>query len=143
MEQSLRPVLISQKAMATFLVESSSSIFEKDSIQSGQPILINSLKASFLTLSDTFNLHIDSITATLNKGDSITFNKLIVDGDKILYKKVNIPYLESVFMPDTLRVKVICEYVPYVDFSTFNWRGLQRNYIIEKNTIKLQNKWFN
>jgi hypothetical protein len=141
---SLRPVLISQVAMATLLVESSKVIFDQDSIKPIDPILINTLEASFLTLYDTFSLHIDSVIVTRIETDSISYNlrKITIHNTVATYDKVVFPYLKNTYLPDTLAVKVQCEYSTDTNFCTATWRCLQSDYSIEGYSIKLQNKQF-
>jgi hypothetical protein len=132
-----------QKAMTKFLVESTTSIYQNDSIETGMPIYIHLLKASFVSKLDSFELEIDSIKATWNNDTEMTFNKVAIVGDSVIYDEVVIPYYNSYLGKDTLKVRIICEYLPNMNIETeiVNFKCLTANYIIKEQIIGIKDEF--
>jgi len=140
---SFSSTVMTQKAMAKFLVESTASIYQNDSLETDIPIYIHLLKASFKSKLDSFELEIDSIKATWNNDTEITFNKVAIVGDSVIYDEVVIPYYNSYLGKDTLKVNVICEYLPNMNLETeiVYFKCLTANYFIKEQIIGIKDEF--
>ena len=92
------PIMVTQAAMTKFMVESTSSIYTKYSLNDRTPVYIYSLNASFTGKNKSFNLVLDSIEA-IKIQDSIIFNNKTVP-----------TYKSFILKQDTMKVKVTCRY---------------------------------
>jgi len=132
-----------QKAMTKFLVESTASIYQNNSLETDMPIYIHLLKASFVSKLDSFELEIDSIKATWNNDTEMTFNKVAIVGDSVICDEVVIPYYNSYLGKDTLKVRVICQYLPSMNLETtiVSFKCLTANYIIKEQIIAIKDEF--
>lgn len=124
-ETGFKPMIVTQQAMSKFLVESTKSIYKLDSIKSGESIYIHSLKAIFINSQEAFNLTIDNVKATMIK-------------DTVIFSEALIPFYQGYLGPDTIKVKVICEYSSMADSVQ---KCLQSNYIIFNYSIMQKDRY--
>jgi hypothetical protein len=143
MDLAFSSTIVTQKAMSKILVETTMSIFQKDSLEPNMPIYIHFLKASFTNESYSFELEIDSVKAIWINDTTMLFNKVVIVEDTIVYNQVAIPQYNSYLGADTLLVTVICKYLPNIDFATIedNLKCLTADYIIQKQIITIKDEF--
>ena len=109
------------------------------------PIYIHSLTAFFTSKLDSFELTIDSVKAIWTDDTTITFNKVVIIQDSIIYKQVTIPSYNGYLGIDTLSVNVVCEYLPNMEIinGIENIKCLSADYFIEKQSITMKKKFKN
>ena len=129
--------IVTQKVMTKALVESTSAIYKKDSLKHKTPIYIHSLIVSFTAEEDSFVLSIDSIRAFYTNDTTMTFNKVSVISDSIIYHQVAIPSHNTYLGIDPVYVNVFCKYLPNMEIINCEkeFKCLSADYIIEKQSI--------
>lgn len=142
-DNSFSSIIITQKAMTKILIESTNAIFQQDELKQDTSIYIHLLDANFIGKVDTFELEINSIKATWIDDTTMFFNKINIVNDSLKFDKVSIPYYNSYFGLDTIKVNVICKYLPNMNFiaNENNLRCLTADYIIKEQTIILAEKF--
>ncbi len=130
--------VIPQMVMTKALVEATSTIYTEDSLKPDMPIFIQSLTALFFNDSDTVELSIDSVKAVRTDDTTVTFSKVVITDDSVIYKQLHIPF-NPISLGDTLNVEVVCKYSPDMEIiiEKENFKCLSALYIIENQAITI------
>ena len=135
-ETTFNSKYIPKIVMTKALVESTSTIYTEDSLKPDMPIFIQSLTALFFNDSDTVELSIDSVKAVRTDDTTVTFSKVVITDDSVIYKQLHIPF-NPIYLGDTLNVEVVCKYSPDMEIiiEKENLKCLSALYVVENQTI--------
>jgi hypothetical protein len=144
-DKAFGSIITTSIAMNQVLVESTSFIYNKDSLELDKPFYIHQLNVSFANKTNSFELKLDSIEATWTNDSIMNFKKITTIGDSIFYNQVDIPYHNFYLENDSLELKVTCEYLPNMNIQTDigNFKCLRADYIMKDQKIVLKNDFKN
>jgi hypothetical protein len=135
--------IITQRAMAMILVESTEAIFQIDSLDPVNATFIHSLTALYVGKVDSFELRIDSIRAQWINDTIISFNKVKIVGDSVILKQVSVPGYNYYLIDDTLDIAVKCIYALGRKNTNKNndLKCLTADYIVIGQSITVKNNF--